>query len=115
MTTSPSDVADQAAEAIRTLNHITSDALEYPSDVYEVVANMKIMTQRLPQLFDQLSAWLEREYAAGHISHDRGWPAEDEVRSAVDSLTLASMGAGALTDALNTAHNALGGLKAAGR
>src|ERR1019366_525922 len=55
----PPDLADQADQAIRALNHLTPEGLEYPGDLYEVIASLKLMAQRLPQLFGQLTAWLE--------------------------------------------------------
>ncbi|HUK71981.1 MAG TPA: hypothetical protein VLW50_24975 [Streptosporangiaceae bacterium] len=109
----PRDLADRAAESIRALNHLTPDALEYPGDLYDVIARLKVMAQRLPQLFGQLSAWLELEYAAGRIAHDSGQAPERYVKGVTDSLTLAAMGGSALADALDTAHNACSGLKAA--
>jgi hypothetical protein len=108
------ELAEGAAEAIRSLTHRTmaQNDLEYPADVYEVVASLMIMAQRMPQLFAQLTAWLEREYAAGKITHDSGQIAAEQVREVTGALTLASMEATALADALNTAHNASSGLKA---
>jgi hypothetical protein len=114
----PRDLADQAAEAIRSLNHLTrgepgDNALEYPADVYSVVANLKIMTERLPQLFGQLTEWLWAEQAAGRVAHDQGKDAGLTVAGVDHHLTEARVAAGALYDALNGAHNELAGLKAA--
>lgn len=109
----PPDLADQAAESIRALNHLTPEGLVYPGDLYEVIASLKLMAQRLPQLFGQLTAWLELEYAAGRIAHDSGQIPEPWVHEVTGSLAHAGAGAAALADALNTAHNACFGLKAA--
>jgi hypothetical protein len=47
---------------VRELNHLTLDGvLEYPADVYEAVANLKLATMRLPQLLGQLGNWLVTE------------------------------------------------------
>jgi hypothetical protein len=45
------DIADEIAERVRELNHLTRDheALEYPADLYSVVANLKLAARRLPQ------------------------------------------------------------------
>jgi hypothetical protein len=117
MTTSPSDVADQAAEAIRALNHMTMDAdtLEYPSDVYDVVTNLKLLTERLPQLFGQLAHWLWTEQEAGRIGHDAGKDAAVTVAGVDAHLVEAQDAARTLYDALASAHNELTSLKAAER
>ena len=114
-TTTAREVADQAAEAIRALSYLTLPAdgapgLEYPSDVYDVVANLKIAAQRMPQLFGQLSDWLSREYEADRVGHDSG---QDPVRWLIevnDALAAAAAAARRLEDALGRAHNASSGL-----
>jgi len=54
----PAEVADEIVELVRKLNYQTgageSVELEYPDDLYSVVANLKIAAQRLPRLFDQM-------------------------------------------------------------
>ena len=109
----PGELADQAAEAIRALNHVTPEALDYPGDLYEVIASLKLMAQRLPQLFGQMSAWLEHEHAAGRIAHDTRQIPEQYVRGVTGSLARAGADSSALADALNAAHNGCSGLKAA--
>ena len=60
-----------AAEAIRYANHLTlgtgTTALEYPSDVDAVLVDLETLAQRLPQLLDQLGAWMAAECAAGRV------------------------------------------------
>src|SRR5512135_2066809 len=92
----PADTAETAAEAIRSLNHSTQGvgdqgALEYPAQVYGIIASLKVMAGRLPQLFDQLSAWLEHEQAAGRVGHDSGNAADSYVATVTEALTLANM------------------------
>ena len=67
------DVAETVAEAVRVLNHVTakSGALDYPSDVYEVIGSLSRAVFGLDQLCRQLSRWLVNEYQAGRLSE---WP-----------------------------------------
>jgi len=109
----PRDMTGRAAESIGTLNHLTPDALDYPGDLYDAIASLKLMAQRLLPLFGQLSAWLELEYAAGRVAHDTGQVPEHYVHDVTGTLAPAGRSASTLADALNTAHNACSGLKAA--
>lgn len=63
--------ANQAAEAIRFLNHATfpgrTAALRYPGDVDAVLVALDALGERLPQLLDQLGAWMAAETKAGRI------------------------------------------------
>lgn len=65
------NAADTAAEAIRYMNHATisadSGGLEDPSDVDAVLASMETLTERVPQLLDQLAAWLVHECKAQRV------------------------------------------------
>ena len=114
----PAEVADEIAEGVRTLNYMTgagqSVELEYPADLYSVVANLKIAAQRLPQLFDQMGRWLTAEHAAGRVAHDRGDDAGEYVQAVVDALGRASQDAETLSASLDTSHELSSGLKAAG-
>ncbi|MEC4018863.1 hypothetical protein [Streptomyces sp. H27-D2] len=106
---SPRDLADTAAETIRSLNHATRSTkgeLSYPGDAYEVVASLKVLTQRLPQSFDQLSNFLAVLAKTGAVTADYGAPDEHlaEARSALASAALIAQ---TLTDHLDRAHSAL--------
>jgi hypothetical protein len=59
----PGQIADQIAEDLRTLNHMTLDhaAIEYPGDFYNLIAN------RMPQLFGQMIRWLHEEHSAAEV------------------------------------------------
>lgn len=108
---SPARLADQAAEAIRALNHATRGGLEYPADVYDVIASLKLMEQRLPQLYNQLAGFLTAEQEAGHVAHDTGEPPDPYVTETVAALAAATISSAATAEALDEAHNACGGLK----
>jgi hypothetical protein len=113
---SPAEIADEIAALVRTLNYQTgageSLELEYPGDLYSVVASLKIAAQRLPQLFDQMGRWLADEHRAGRVAHDRGGDAGEYVEAVVDALGRASQDATTLSASLDTAHEMSAGLKA---
>jgi hypothetical protein len=103
--------SQQAGEAIGTLNIVTLPAdgapgLEYPSDVCQVIGDLKFMAQRLPQLLDQLKRWLYTEAEAGRVGHDQGTDPWPSVHWAGDGLQVARDGAKALEHGLGRAHNA---------
>jgi hypothetical protein len=77
------------------------------------VAGLKVMAWRLPQLFGQLSGWLERESQAGRVAHDSGTQhdAREAVAGVIDALTRAIADAATLAEALDTAHHSAAALK----
>ncbi len=118
-TAAPREVADSAADAVRTLIYLTGAgsgpaALQYPGELYDVIASLEIAAYRLPQLFAQLSRWLEQQVAAGRVAHDSGADPGDYVARLTQALTLASNAATMLGEQLNAAHSSCSGLKAAG-
>ena len=109
----PAQLADQAAEAVRALNHLTGTPQadwEYPADAYSVIGNLEAMAQRLPQLYGQISRFLQRLADEDHIRSDRGGNGAEEVAAAIDGLTRAAEDATAMAAALDTVHSALGPL-----
>ena len=63
--TSVAELAEQARQSVRLLNHAThpgSDApgLKYPSDLYAIFGSLASMSHMLPQLLEQSGVWLER-------------------------------------------------------
>lgn len=102
-------LARDAAESIRSLNHYTQPLkgeLTYPSEAYEAVGALVTLMQRLPQSYDQLSTFLERVGKTGAVTADYGTPDEHlaEARSALASAALIAQ---TLTEHLDRAHNAL--------
>jgi hypothetical protein len=63
----PTRCADDAPEAIRSLNHGTrlpaADAVTRPADVYLLLGSLSLLAGRLPQVLAQLQGCLERELA----------------------------------------------------
>lgn len=112
-TRKPQNIADTAAEAVRTFNHATlptarsrSGSLNYPGQAYSSVAAFKRVAQNLPQSFDQTSRFLTRLHLDGTLTADYGLVA-DHVSEAKKALAEASRCADLLADALNRAHSAL--------
>ena len=113
----PREVADAIAEAVRTLNYLTGVgsgpvALEYPADLYDVIAGLKIAADRLPQLFCQTSLWLEQQAASGLVAHDTGANPSGYIADLAQALMLATCAAAELSEHLGSAHSACSGLKA---
>jgi hypothetical protein len=111
MSKSASEAAQEAAEAIRTLNYATLPhegypGLEYPSDVYEVIGALKTALERMPQALQQSSLWLGEQYAAGKVGHDSGADAGLDVASTRSLMDTAATMADELSVVLNRAHSA---------
>lgn len=68
------ELAEQAAEAIRGLNHLTRDAgsLRTPAEAYRVLSALSAATERLPQTLQQLDALLQLWTEQGVVSIDDG-------------------------------------------
>jgi hypothetical protein len=97
--------ADDAAEAIRALNHTTlGGGYEWPGDVYAVLGSLHAMAYRLPQALDQAITWLETARIAGRIGHDHGINPTPTVHEAVGGLVQAAIYARKLAHALEEAH-----------
>lgn len=69
----PRDLAADAAELIRDLNHQTlgSGAYRTPADVDATIAELEAMSSRLQQAIDQARKWLAAERKAGRVGDDR--------------------------------------------
>ena len=69
--TAPAELAGQAAEAVRALNHATlpgAGGLDYPADAYGVTGQLAVLAARLPQALAQLLAFLQDQAAARRIA-----------------------------------------------
>ena len=113
---SPAQLGWQAAQAIRTLNHRTHPpALADPAEICQLLAALAATADRLPQLLGQLSRWLQTEQAADRLRADT--PAAQPAQitaTAVGELTRAARTANRLGQALDSAHQHLAHLAAAG-
>jgi hypothetical protein len=67
----PAELAGQAAEAVRALNHATipgAGGLDYPAGAYEVTGQLAVLAARLPQALAQILAFLQEQAAAGQVT-----------------------------------------------
>jgi len=106
-------VADQVAEGIRVLNYCSmpgGGGLRYPADAYELLALLWTGTQRLPQLFRQLDAFLADQGASGKLGADDGGNVAGLLSGAGEALHNAHWWANGLTEVLQRAQNAIAGL-----
>jgi hypothetical protein len=103
-------LADQAAHAIRLLNHRTGPAtgdLAQPADTAEIITALASMAGRLPQLLDQLAHWLQHEHHAGRLRVDADAPLPDAgqtVHALTRSLQHAIQCVQRTAEELDTAH-----------
>jgi hypothetical protein len=111
--TGPAELAGDAAEAVRALNHATrpgSGGLAFPADAYDVTGQLALLAARLPQALAQLLAFLHTEVKAGRVVIVAGGHAGDPaaVLAAVTaSLDAAVASTRRLHQALDSAQNQL--------
>jgi hypothetical protein len=106
----PAQLADDAAEAIRSLNHATLGPgldWEYPSNAYDVVGSLERLAAMLPQALDQIARHIERLAATERIRSDKGGDGSEEVHTALRALEFANVDAGQLASRLAMVHSAL--------
>ncbi len=107
----PAQLAADAAEAIRAINHATLSTpgldWEYPSDAYDVVGSLERLAATLPQALDQIARHIERLHANERIRSDKGGDGSEEVHTALRALESANADAGQLASRLATVHSAL--------
>lgn len=74
LTKTPTQLASEAAEAVRALNHRTLDpkSFDQPGDASDVADAVRTLTERLPQLLTQLGAGLARFDETQAIRMDDG-------------------------------------------
>ena len=99
-------LGEQAAEAIRGLNHRTRhlDAFADPTELSWLLADLTVTARRLPQLLDQLRTWLNHERDNDRLRADTHADPADLVALADAELTGATRHAQHLAAALDTAH-----------
>jgi hypothetical protein len=106
-------LAQITAEAIRVLNHATRHAgtITEPATLYAITANLAAAGYALPQLFGQLTGWLDGETATGRLADDRGEPVQAATGPARSRLRAAAILAAELGATLAAAQAAAGHLK----
>ena len=106
----PAQLADDAYEAVRALNHATlseRDGWRYLGDAYSTVANLSALAGGLPQALDQIGALVERLALAGNLRSDKD-TLDTDLENTYGGLAVAHDAARQLYEALDRAHQALG-------
>jgi hypothetical protein len=100
-------LAETFAELARVMNHATRhhEALKFPHEADRLIREIAMAASRLPQLLQQVSAWLNTEYEEGRVTvADAADPdAAFAVLSVSSRLESASQYAGLLSQALQRA------------
>jgi hypothetical protein len=79
------ELGDGLAEIVRCLNYATRDVapgLRYPRDADRLLRDITVALDRVPQLLEQIRAWLRSRSHAGRIGHDQGDDAVEAVTAA---------------------------------
>lgn len=99
------DIADQAAEAVRELNELTSDCADSAGldDVRDVIASLQRMSQDLPRLCEQLARILVVRCEDGEITPGPGQDPDFWVTEAVEALAAAGQAADMMAASLTQA------------
>lgn len=114
--TGPVDAAEQAAESVRAVNHLTLRApspgtpgWEEVGDLYRVLGELRVLVEHLPQACSQLARHLERPATGRSYEVDAmaDEPAEVVVASAVLALDDAERCASRTGEHLNEALSAV--------
>jgi hypothetical protein len=102
-------LARTAAEAIRGLNHATrdQDGLGQPAVAYDILGTLSLAASRLPQLFTQITGYLDQALAAGRLGHDLGHDPGHAIDAAAIFLDDAQASAAALAGDLDAAQQQL--------
>lgn len=113
-TMTPSEIASQAAHAIRVLNELTHGGgeLSDPGDVRAIVSSLEILGTDLPQLCEQLARFLVVLQEDGQLAHESGLDPDGSVAEVIEALAAAGQAADMMTAALTEALRATGGLTA---
>lgn len=99
--------ADDAYEAIRTINHLTSTQVHPAPTVYSILGNLKGVGHMLPQACTQLARSLGRSLDEYDVYEDDGRDPVQSVAIATDHLTRAAQLATELGIELEKAQSAI--------
>jgi hypothetical protein len=105
----PSELANQAARAIRVLNELTHGGggeLTSPDDVRDIVTSLELVGQGLPQLCEQLARFLVIQHEDGQLTHGSGLDPDGLVTEVIEALAAAGQAADMMTAALTEARAA---------
>jgi hypothetical protein len=99
-------------DASRFLTYATNNGcgLDYPADVYTLVADLYAATGRFPQICSQVQDFLEAQWATGRLYEARGRDAAAQIDHAGVHLSQARTAAANLTRALQAVQADIVGL-----
>ena len=102
------DLADQAAEAVRTLRDLTAGGTAFAGldDARNVIASLERVGQDLPQLCEQLARILVVQREEGQVAAGAGQDPDFWVVEAIEALAAAGQAADMMTAALAEALGA---------
>jgi hypothetical protein len=96
------EVATQAVEAVRALNHLIADAgeLASPAEACEIVGQLAQMGRQLPQLCEQLARFLVIQREDGQIRRGTGGDPDGVLVEVSEALSAAARAADMMAAAL---------------
>ena len=102
------DLADDACQAIRRINHLTVRGPAVPApQLYEVLGSLKQLGPALEQALTQLGDALEQSLSEYAVYEDDGVDPASSVAICCAALTHAASSAARLGDLLEQAHQAI--------
>lgn len=109
LTRTPAELADDAAEAIRSLNHVTihRDAYHEPADINSAVSRLEALAYTLPQALTQTARILQAMDQDPGIRIDSGANSAEKVAEAVQEMQRAQQAFQAAGEALSRANQRL--------
>ncbi|MFF3720565.1 hypothetical protein [Streptomyces prasinus] len=108
----PAQLADDAYEALRALNHATigwnrgHEDWQFPGDAYSVVGNLSQTAMVLPQALEQIEALVKHLESGENLRSDRN-TLDTDLAATYEGLAEAKAAAQTLFEALNRAHSGL--------
>lgn len=109
LTRTPAQLADDAAEAVRSLNHVTIalDGYNDPADINATVARIEALAYMLPQALTQTARTLQEMDQQPGIRIDSGADSAEKVAEAVLEMQRAQQAFQAAGEALSRANQRL--------
>lgn len=110
----PAEVTERAAEAIRSLNHLTlvpptpaTVGWEHVGDLYRVMTEVRTLVERLPQALDQIAGHLGRSVETYKTDAGTDLGPDSVVAGAVGALEVARCCIGEAAQHLDVAQGAV--------
>ena len=107
MNPTPAQLASQAAEAVRSLNHATitvGEGWEYAPQAYQVLGQLAHLARMLPQAVEQTLLPAQNTHQDGWLTVDGGGAPDRAIKHLGDAVRTAVQAAELLAAALDHAH-----------